>query len=119
MKVYTTTPVLKEAWALLNELGLNELLSINKAKVITFKYGELINSLIMDDKLDDFCAIITKKDTSVFTEMEFTEKKGLISDFFSVFGDPFKPLLNSVRSYLDRIVETLTLIASQNTGQSK
>lgn len=119
MKVYTTTPVLKKAWVLLNELNLSSLLNLNRKRILTFQYGELLNSLITDEKLDEFCSIITQEEQSKFFEMEFPEKKELISDFFSVLGDPFKPFMKAIRNYLDRIVDTLTRIASQNIGQKE
>ncbi len=122
MKVYTTTKVLKKAWQLMKELGVQNLLGSfdgNIAK-LDIKPVELFDQLIEQDKLDEFCAIISKKDISDFEEIEFPEKEKLITGFFSIIGNPFKPLIGLVKEQIKpmiAVLNNLALIGEKNLNQ--
>ncbi len=107
MRVYTTTKVLKDAWTLLKELELNSLLDGIQGDILKIRFNpiDFLDKLIEGNKLDEFCAIITKKEEKDFEDIEFPEKEALIKDFFSVIGNPLKPLLIFVREKLNKMMD--------------
>jgi hypothetical protein len=88
MKVYTNIKVLKKAWNLLKELELDGLLSSGK---IDIDFMKMTNQLLTQDKLNEFCQIITKSEVD-FEEMELVEVVEVISDFFTGIGSAFQKL---------------------------
>lgn len=106
----------------MKELGVQNLLGSfdgNIAK-LDIKPVELFDQLIEQDKLDEFCAIISKKDISDFEEIEFPEKEKLITGFFSIIGNPFKPLIGLVKEQIKpmiAVLNNLALIGEKNLNQ--
>ena len=78
MKVKTNVKTLKRAWRLLKDLGLENLLSGGK---ITVNVVELVDSLLEEGKLNEFCQTITGNEID-FEELELIEVAEVISGFF-------------------------------------
>ena len=95
MKVYTNLNVLKEAWKILKELGLEKLISGGKPEKVDI--GLLLNKLLSDGMLFKFCQVITKSDTD-FGSMELDEIFEVVVDFFSHIGGGLEKLLTLVKA---------------------
>jgi hypothetical protein len=88
MKVYCTLKTLKEAWALLKEIGVAEMISGESLKV---NISELLDKLLSADKLNGFLQIITKSDRD-FSDDDIADIGSAVTDFFGLIGSSFKGL---------------------------
>ena len=88
MKVYTNIKTLKKAWELLKEMKLEGLLSGGAVKV---NIGELIDSLLADGKLNEFCRTITQSEID-FEEMELEDIVEMLFGFFQRIGSTFQKM---------------------------
>jgi len=89
MKVKTDIETLKNVWNLLKELELHTILDSND---YNFKLVEIIDQLLVNNKLTLFCQIVTGSDED-FNKKEIAEVITIISDFFHVTAATFKPLV--------------------------
>lgn len=88
MKVYCTIGTLKDAWELLKEIGVAELISGESMKV---NIADLLDKLLSADKLNAFIQIITKSERS-FVDDDISEIGAAVTDFFGLIGSSFKGL---------------------------
>ena len=95
MKVYTNLNVLKEAWSILRELGLESLISGGKPEKLNI--GTLLNQLLEGGMLVKFCQVVTKSDEN-FDDMEVDKVFEVVVDFFTHIGKGFEKLLTLVEA---------------------
>jgi len=88
MKVYTNIKVLKKAWSLLKILHLEGMLTGGKIQI---NIEELIDVLLAESKLNEFCRIITQSEVD-FEEMELEDIMEIIGSFFQNIGSAFQKL---------------------------
>jgi hypothetical protein len=88
MRVYTSPNVAKEAYRVLNDVGLGGLLS----GAVQLNLEKTISALLEDGKLNDFCQIITKTEVD-FGEMEMEDIAEVVSDFFSKLSSALRKVL--------------------------
>ncbi len=88
LKVKTNIKTLKKAWAILKKLQLEALLSGGDVKV---NIGEIIDELLVENQLCEFCQVITDSDTD-FEELELSEVAELLGDFFTAITQSFQKL---------------------------
>ena len=86
MRTYTTLRVLKDAYKILSEIGLSELLSGGDFQ---FDPGKLADELFSQNKLNEFLKIITRDDKTDFDEMTLKEVVDIIIDFFTAIRKSF------------------------------
>lgn len=87
MKIYTNVKVLKKAYVVLKELNLQKLLS--GSTDVKLDIAELLDALLQQSKLNEFCQIITATDID-FQEMQLEDLMLVICDFFQKLGTGFK-----------------------------
>lgn len=80
MKVYTNIKTLKKVKRLLNDLNLGGMLD---GKKVDINFAELLDKLLEEDKLVEFCQIVTKDTKTDFGELPAAEIGGLIDTFFT------------------------------------
>lgn len=94
MKISTKPRVLKKAWKILKDMGLEQLISGRVEKSdddsvsVTIQFVNIIDELLEKDRLNEFCQIITQSELD-FNDMEFPDIMDVISDFFSTIGGSF------------------------------
>ncbi len=88
MKVYCTLKTLKEAWELLKEIGIAELISGEGLKI---NIAELLDKLLTAGKLNAFLQIITKSERD-FSDDDIEQIGAAVTDFFGLIGGSFKGL---------------------------
>jgi len=86
MRTYTTLKVLKNAYRILSEIGLSELLA---GGGFEFDAGKLANSLLLENKLNEFLEVITADATTDFDEMTLKEVVDIVGDFFIAIKKSF------------------------------
>ena len=93
MKIYTKPKVLKKAWKILKEIGLQELISgsaeeNSESFSVEVKAVGIIDEMLDKDKLNEFCQTITQSEID-FNDMELASIMDIVSDFFSRIGKSF------------------------------
>jgi len=89
MKAVTTLNAMKQAFSILDELGLSGLLLGGEIKVDASK---LIKQLVLEDKLVEFLQAITQDKETDFGKYGIKEAMELASSFFTEFGNALKEL---------------------------
>jgi hypothetical protein len=98
MKVYTDLSTLKKAWRIVKELNLEALLMGGK---IELNVVDFIDDLLDNDKLKEFCQVITKSEDN-FEEMQLGEVMEIIADFFGATGSAFRKVQSQVDTGINK-----------------
>ena len=85
-KIKTNIKTLKSVWNVLQESNLDGLLS---GQTVDIKINELINTLLIDGKLNELCQIITGETTD-FEELEIREVVEILKSFFGNITSQFQ-----------------------------
>ncbi|MBI9113219.1 hypothetical protein [Maridesulfovibrio ferrireducens] len=81
MKIYTNINVLRKLQAVLQEMGLESVLTGGELKDVTI--GNVINQLLNEGKAVEIMQIITRDEETDFNEKPLKEIKEIISSFFT------------------------------------
>lgn len=80
---YTSIKTIKKVYSLLNQIGLDSLLSGDAQVTKQISIGGVVKSLLLQGKLVEFMTIITKDNTTDWEQLEAQELGQTIENFFS------------------------------------
>lgn len=83
MKVYTTVGTLKNAWEILDEVGLSGLVFGSPSSEPA---RDIVNGLFEQSALVRFLQVITRDSQTDFEEIEIEDAMRLVTDFFGRIG---------------------------------
>lgn len=89
MKTLTTLDTISEAYSLIDELGLGDVLL---GKSVELQPTELLRQLLAKKKLQEFISIITGMDMEAAGKLSIEEAAKAIGDFFMSMGDALRGL---------------------------
>jgi hypothetical protein len=87
MKVYTTLDTMSDAWIILDDLGLGDMLV---GKTVAFEGKVLLNALLRERKLHEFLACITHEDPAAMGGLDLAQSAELLTAFFVNMADALK-----------------------------
>lgn len=89
MKTLTTLDTISEAYSLIDELGLGDVLL---GKSVELQPTELLRQLLAKKKLQEFISIITGMEIEAAGKLSIEEAAKAIGDFFMSMGDALRGL---------------------------